>query len=176
MTHLQTDILIGRIAKGDMGALEELYNGLAKQVYAFALSISKNHQLAQDVMQDTFVKIYQNAKSFKQKGAGTAWAMRIARNLTYDVLASKNASFTQLEESMVADVSTEESALTRALLSEAAAGLNDAEREVISLHAVSGLKLSEIAEILEQPVGTVKWRHSQAIKKMKEYIGTEVAQ
>lgn len=176
MTHNQADALIVRVANADMSALEELYNALAKQVYAYSLSISRNRQTAEDVMQDTFVKVYAYSKNFKPKNLGIAWIMRIARNLTLDAISDKGKAAEMLDDNIVAGASTEETAVANELFRSALNSLADSEREVFVLHAVSGLRLEEIARVLDQPTGTIKWRHAQAVKKIKQFMGTEVQQ
>jgi len=173
------DALICAVAKGDMTALETLYTELAPQVYAFARSIVKDDAAAQDIMQDTFVRVYNSASGFKPTGYGRAWIMRIARNLAINALSRYDR--TEPEEA-IADLpagdSTSETAEARVMISKAMSMLSDAEREVITLHAVSGLKLDLIAKILEEPLGTVKWRHAQALKKIRAAMaaGEEAAQ
>lgn len=162
------DKLICALAKGNMSALERLYTELAPAVYAFARSITKNDESAQDIMQDTFVRVFNSAGKFKPQGYGKAWIMQIARNLSINAVTSRVRTE---PEDVLADCpspgSTEESTETRVMLEWAMKCLTDAEREVITLHAVSGLKLQQIAQVMEEPLGTVKWRHSQAMKKIR---------
>ena len=70
MDNKTADRLILALAGGDMSALEALYSELAPVVYAFANSIVKNDTAAQDIMQDTFVRVYNSASSFKATGFG----------------------------------------------------------------------------------------------------------
>lgn len=179
LDNKRADALICAVARGDMTALEQLYNELAPGVYAFARSILKNDGAAQDVMQDTFVRVYNSAANFKPQGYGRAWIMQIARNLAINVLTSRRSTEPEelIAEQPSAD-STEETAEARVMIARALDMLNDDEREVIMLHAVSGLKLERIAEILEQPLGTVKWRNAQAMKKIRAAMaaGEEAAQ
>ena len=66
-----------------------------------------------------------------------------------------------------ADDCTADSAEARVMMLDALDTLSDAERQVITLHAVSGLKLDAIARVMNEPLGTIKWRHSQAMKKIR---------
>jgi len=173
------DALICAVASGDMSALETLYNELAPSVFAFARSILKDDAAAQDVMQDTFVRVYNSSTGFKACGLGKAWIMQIARNLALNVLTGRTSNES---EETIADrpgsESTEDTAEARVMISRAMDALSDAEREVIVLHAVSGLKLDKIAKITGEPLGTVKWRHSSAMKKIRAAMaaGEEAAQ
>ncbi len=172
------DRLICDIAQGDMSALETLYCELAPGVYAFARSIVKDDAAAQDIMQDTFVRVYNSAASFHARGLGKAWIMQIARNLSLNAVmrTAKNEPEDVIEDRPAGE-STEDAAETRLMISAALDALTDAEREVLVLHAVSGLKLDAIAKITGEPLGTVKWRHSQAMKKIRSAmaVGEEAA-
>ncbi len=174
----RADALICAVAKGDMSALERLYNELAPAVFAFARAIVKNESTAQDIMQDTFVRVFNSASSFRPQGYGKAWIMQIARNLSLNALAVRTYDdVDEAAEKPSAD-STEETAEARMMVAAAMDSLSEAERQVVVLHAVSGLKLERIAQILEEPIGTVKWRHSQAMKKIRAAMsaGEEAAQ
>lgn len=164
----RADALICAVAKGDNGALEELYCEMAPSVYAFARSIIKNDAAAQDIMQDTFVRVFNSAAGFSSKGFGKAWIMQIARNLSLNFL-SRCDRF--LPDDAVPEKasyeSTEETAEARVMIQKALETLADDERQIVMLHSVSGMKLEEIADILDEPLGTVKWRHSKAMKKIR---------
>lgn len=167
------DALICAIAKGDMTALGTLYSELAPGVFAFARSIVKDDAAAQDIMQDTFVRVHNSAAAFRPSGFGKAWIMQIARNLALNALKRYDRSE---PEEAIADMSspdsTSETAEARVMIAQALDSLNDDEREIVTLHAVSGLKLDMIAKILEQPLGTVKWLHAQALKKIRAVMAS----
>jgi len=162
------DLLICAVAQGDMSALEKLYCELAPAVCAFARSIVKDEAAAQDIMQDTFVRVYNSAAAFRPCGLGCAWIMQIARNLSLNALTrfariepQENAPETAAAES------TADSVEARVMIMSALDTLSEAERQVVTLHAVSGLKLDEVARVLNEPLGTIKWRHSAAMKKIR---------
>ena len=158
---------------GDMQAFEQLYNELSKNVYAFALSIVREKTAAEDIMQDTFVRVYNAASGFTAGGTGIAWIMRIARNLAMTAVTARK---TEPEERIDEEKSysgTESQAVTRLAIEDAMKVLNETERQIITLHAVSGMKLNEIAAIIDEPIGTVKWRHAEALKKLRRVLGEE---
>lgn len=170
MEQKYADILICRTGQGDMAAFEELYNGLSRKVYAFVMTIVKNPAAAEDIMQDTFVRVYNAASEFKGSGSGVSWIMRIARNLAYNTLSRRQA---EPEENIDAEKSlndTESNVLERIVIEQAMETLDENERQIITLHAVVGLRLHEIAQIVNQPLGTVKWRHSAALKKLRNIL------
>lgn len=162
------DRLICEIAAGDMSALETLYRELAPGVFAFARSIVRDDATAQDIMQDTFVRVYNSAPNFRASGLGKAWIMQIARNLALNAVMRRQDSEPQeVIEERAAGESTEDCVEARVMIDHALNVLTDAEREVVVLHAVSGLKLDAVARIIGEPLGTVKWRHSRAMKKIR---------
>ena len=74
---------IVRIADKDTNALHELYEFINKNVYAYSLSILKNHDDALEVMQDTFITIYNNADKYENQDKPMAWILTITKNLSY---------------------------------------------------------------------------------------------
>ena len=171
MDNSAVDRLILRIAQNDMAALEELYNGMSQSVFAFVMVMVKNPAVAEDVMQDTFVRLYYGAARFMANGFGKAWIMRIARNLALNALTRGVVTEEpELAESPSSE-NTEDNAITNVMLAQAMQKLSDDERQVLTLHAVAGMKLQEIASALDEPLGTIKWRHASALKKVRKYIG-----
>ena len=83
------DSLILDVAKGDTRAFSELYIRTHKSIYGFALSIVKNQQDAEDVMQDTYLKVDRAAGSYQPRGKPMAWLLTIARNLALERLRSR---------------------------------------------------------------------------------------
>ncbi len=173
MDNIAVDALILRVAAGDMSALEELYNGLADMVYGFAMTIVKNPAVAEDIRQDVFVKIYNGAGSFKSSGFGKSWIMMITRNLSLNAVSR---GVTEPEDALVnmqSGDNTEQSAIINLTLRRALERLSDDERRIVTLHALSGLRLNQIADIMDMPLGTVKWKHSKALKQLKSEFGEE---
>ena len=172
MDNRTADLLIRQTGQGDMNAFEQLYSGLSRAVYSFALSIVRDSAAAEDVMQDTFVRVYNAASGFTASGAGVAWIMRIARNLAMTLVSARKFEPEDKIDEERSYTGTESSVVDRLMLEQAMETLTDAERQIITLHA-SGLKLNEIARITDEPLGTVKWRHSEALKKLKRSLSDE---
>ena len=79
----QIDDAIRLIAQGDDGALQTLYDLSATSIYAYALSVTKSAHDAQDIMHDTFIKVYENAHTYQSHGKPMAWILTIAKNLCF---------------------------------------------------------------------------------------------
>ncbi len=162
--------LIKKIAEGDKNALHELYDKIGKNVYGFALSITKNTYDAEDILQETFITIYQNAPSYQHQGKPRAWIYTIARNHALMKIRSEKKGTDELNENISDEhfgISKIENADLRLTLETALEKLGDEERQILILHAVSGLKHREIAGVLELPLNTVISKYNRAVKKMK---------
>jgi len=168
MTPGYLDQLILDVLSGDMEALETVYNELEGCVYTLALSILRSPAAAQDVTQDTFVRLCTSGTKYKPQGLGKAWVLTIARNLALRAY-KENSRYTdadRLPESFFSDHSKADTdQFNRLVLSMALEALGEEDRQIVLLHA-SGLKHDEIASVVGRPAATVRWKYAQAIKKL----------
>lgn len=161
--------LLSLISDGDTASMGLLYDLIKTDVFAYALSKMGNKLDADDVMQDTFVKIYKYAKQYKPKGKPMAWIITIELNLIRRRF-QLHARTVGLDENFANTPSrenVEEKIINNAFLRELLKTLNEEEREVISLHIVSGMKHREIAKLLQKPLSTVLSKYNRAIKKLQ---------
>ena len=161
------DSLIEKISNGDTDAFRELYESASKSVYGFALSILKNRYDAEDVLQDTFLRVYKNASGYKAKGKPMAWMLRITKNLALTRLREKSKNEEYNLSAEAPDFSFVENTDSRLLLEKLFTILSDDEKQIVVLHVTGGLKHRETAEILELPLGTVLAKYNRAIKKLR---------
>lgn len=169
--------LIAEIATGNRTAVGLLYEQTKTAVYGFTLSILKNADDAQDVLQDTYVRVWTAAGSYNPLGKPMAWILTIAKNLAMSVLRDRGKTLDVPEESwlaMQAD-SPFENTENRLVLNAAMRTLSDEERQIVMLHAVSGLKHIEIAKLLSMPLPTVLSKYSRAKKKLQNTLKEENA-
>lgn len=172
----ELDALLLRIGGGDREALAQLYGRARASVYALALSLLKDAHEAQDVTQDTFVKVWENAPGYRAQGSPMAWILTIARNLARMHLR-KSGRQVGLEEEEWNAIPADAPSVTpedRQLLQEALAALREEERRIILLHAVTGLKHREIASLLELPLATVLSKYHRGLKKLKARMEGDV--
>lgn len=157
------------IVAGDRTAVSALYENTKTAVYGFAMSILKNTNDAEDVLQDTYVKIWSAAESYKPQGKPMAWVLTITRNLAMSMLRERSKTTDIPEESWMtfeaksSNTSTED----KLVLNAAMQTLTGEERQIIVLHAISGLKHVEIARLLSLPLSTVLSKYSRARKKLQ---------
>ena len=156
------------MAAEDSHSLEELYHRTRTAVYGLVLSYLKHPQDAEDVTQDAFVRIWDTAASYRPQGKPMAWLLTVARNLALMRLRERGKTQELTDEEWSAlparapDVTTEDRHVLRAALSL----LSEQERQVVMLHAVTGLKHREIAQLLELPLATVLSKYRRALKKL----------
>ena len=160
--------LIARMGAGDTGAVAELYAAAKTQVFGFALSILRDVDDAQDVLQDAFVNAFRYAGRYRPRGKPMAWLLTIAKNLANTKLRQRTRSLYLDEEQWAQmqakcpQVTSEDGVVLRAALEK----LGDKERQIITLYAVSGLKHREIADVLDMPLSTVLSKYNRAKKKL----------
>ena len=185
--------LVERAKAGDVGAFKALVIRYQRKVYAVALGIVKDPDLAWDVAQEAFVRVHERLETFEGKAAFSTWLFRVATHLAIDAIRKERASRRQelddTDEAAVAEggegiLSTalgndpRENVLRRELAGEierALATLSPDHRVILVLREVEGLSYEELAERLEIPKGTVMSRLFHARKKMqvalREYAG-----
>lgn len=168
--------LIMNIARGDRDALAEVYLQHKGAVYAFALSILRQAHAAEDVMQETFLQLWNAAGTYVPRGqSALPWLLGITKNTALKHLRASQRSgipMEELPETMHAQdpfQAAENRIVTRAVLEK----LSSEERQIVVLHAVAGMKHREISELLEKPLSTVLNKYRRALKKLESYLGEQ---
>ena len=163
--------LLPRVGQGDSSALEALYIQTERAVYALALSILRDPEEAQDVTQEVYLKVRAPAHLSMPQGKPLAWLFTITKNLCRDIQRGRGR-VEQEPEGMEQDArfSYVSDPNDRVVLATALPTLGTEERQVVLLHAVSGLKHREIAQDLGLPLSTVLSRYNRALKKLKRYL------
>ena len=198
--------LVRQLIEGSEDALAGLYDRHAQTVFAAALRVSRDRGIAAEVVQETFLTLWNRAESFDpSRGALPTWLQAIARNRAIDRLRSagrhdRAASFSSFGRGDTDDQSTAEwltstgdligaagpepgpemalaNKETRGAIQDALASLSPLERSVIVLAYDAGLSQSEIAARLGWPMGTVKTRTRRALRHLRERLeGAQTAQ
>ena len=159
--------LIVELSSGNTEALERLYVKTKAAVYGFALSILKNTYQAEDVLQDTYLKILASADSYTPKGKPMAWIMTVTKNLAL-MKIRENSRFADMPEHEEQAVESHEIHFeNKAVLNAAMNVLSSEESAIVVMHAVSGMKHREIAEVTGLSLSTVLSKYNRALKKMK---------
>jgi RNA polymerase sigma factor (sigma-70 family) len=173
--------LIELLQQRDGNAFEYLYDNYSSALYGVIIRMVEEKDVADDLLQDAFIKIWNNFTSYdSSKGRLFTWMINLTRNLTIDMLRSKSYRKQQkihTNENAVNDLRDErygaEKFDTIGLRKQLSSLKND-QREIIQLAYFSGFTQEEIAKHLGIPLGTVKTRMRTAIielRKMLEYNG-----
>ena len=170
--NLAIDRCMVKLAEGDKIALSELYELIKTDLFSFALSKTKNSELSEDITHDTFVKIYKNAASYIPEGSPFPWIFTIELNLIRrnSTLAGRTVSIEEHIDNLYDDVDLAERFEKSELISELLSSLGEEEREIISLHLLSGVKHREIAALLSLPLSTELSKYHRALDKMRSIV------
>lgn len=171
-----------RVANGDAAALETLYEQYAPAVMGLALKMLGDRASAEEIVQETFWRVWRNAESFReQQGTFSTWLFGITRNLSVDTWRRGKArpqpifdhEETQLEHNPDPQVDVPETAWTtikHVQVRQALTGLPSAQREVVEMAFFWGLTRQEIAEKIGVPLGTVHTRARLGLQKLREAL------
>ena len=176
--QLSDEKLLLLVAEGDREAFQRLYQNTDKSIYGFILSILRNPQDAEEVMQETYLKIWTGAGSYQSQGKPLAWMFTIARNLCYmkfrDQKHEADIGLSDLSEMETGEFCPQiEDAADKLVLRAALHILNEEERQIVLLRTSAGLKHREIAADLEIPLATVLSKYNRAMKKLQKYLREE---
>lgn len=170
--NILLESVIQKIAVGNASAIGELYDLVKNDVFAFALSKMGNKSDAEDIMQDTFINIYKHATQYVPHGKPMAWIITIELNLIrrHFQITKRTTSLEEIKDFSVGEHTFEQKVVNDEFLVKLLSILNEEEREIISLHIVSGFKHREISMVLKKPLSTVLSRYNRAIKKLQQYV------
>ncbi|AUS97132.1 hypothetical protein CDQ84_14640 [Clostridium thermosuccinogenes] len=178
MNEVLLDNLIQRISSGDRSALGELYNITSNDVYGYALSIVCSKSMAEDIMHDVYIQIFNSAKTYKSQGKAMAWILRITRNMSYNRLKKmkhESMSIDQPFDNEAYQAFDDNAVLDRLILDNLLTKLSIGERQVVMLYLLSGISQKDISNITGVPLPTVKWRYKSALKKLSKTINSDIA-
>jgi RNA polymerase sigma-70 factor (ECF subfamily) len=175
--------LIPAIASGDTTAFEELYDRYSSIVYALLLRMLADTDDAREVLQETFLQIWNRAAMFdRSRGTEAAWLLSIARSRGIDRIRARKTrgnreSDAGREISIRSESVDREQGVQLAILSQeqravrdALKDLPDTQRVALEMAYFDGMSQSEIAETLSEPLGTVKTRMQLGMKKLRERL------
>ena len=177
-------LLIEKAKKGNEGAFNFLMNKYYPRVYASLFSFTKSKEDSEDLAQQTFIKVWQQIKSFRGDSAFFTWVYRIAINLAKNYVASSgykkqkvNSSIDQLE----IDISSSENIESMLIHSQSIDDIKEfintmpeALKTAFTLRESEGKSYEEISIITETPIGTVRSRIFRARESIVDYMKKEL--
>jgi RNA polymerase sigma factor (sigma-70 family) len=177
----QPDGLVERMQSGDLDAFEEFFNTFKRPVYTTALAITRDPFLAEEILQDCFVKAYRVRERLRTDVSPLPWLQRVTTNLCYSRIARRRAimePLTTLITNVVADLTSrpEQVAESREIIEVLQRGIDalpPKQQTAVILYYLHGYSLAEAAEIADCNVGTMKSRLHYALKALRALLPAE---
>jgi RNA polymerase sigma-70 factor, ECF subfamily len=172
--------LLLRVADGDQQAFAQLYDMLSSRAFGLIRRVLVDPSQSEEVLQEVFLEIWQSASRFApNRGQGRSWVLTIAHRRAVDRVRSSQASadrdaragFRDLDVPHDGVAETVELKIEGARVTDALAGLPDAQREAIFLAYYGGYSQSEIAALVGAPLGTVKTRMRDGLTRLRTRLG-----
>jgi RNA polymerase sigma-70 factor, ECF subfamily len=172
--------LLQRMARGDRTAFSDLYDRFSRPLYSAALRILGDARETEDIVHDVFLTIWEKSAAFSaERGTAFAWAVTLTRNRAIDRLRLRQRRGELLGGSVPADLGYDESSGTTdalvfkeqaQLVRSALAALPAEQKQAVELAFFGGLTQAQIAENLQQPLGTVKARIRRGLLKLRDAL------
>lgn len=171
------EFLMEKLREGDRSMLEPLIRRYERPLFAYACKILKDRDRAQDVFQETFIRVFRRRSTYRTGARFRPWLYQICLNLCRDLLRKQTRqSETELKDELpLPDLrpgpeERSEKTAVAARVREAVTALPEKQRQVVILAQYQGLSYPEISEILKVPVGTIKSRMFHAVKKLAQEL------
>lgn len=177
--HYSESELIGMLRKQDRQAFNYLYDNYSSALYGIVVKIVVKEEIAQDLLQEVFIKIWNNLSKYDtDKGRFFTWMLNIARNSSIDYLRGQRTEIQEIEsvtywiennQKIFTDVESHE-------LRELVSQLKQDQKTVIEMIYWQGFTQTETANYLQLPLGTVKSRIRSAVKTLRFYLSNSQLQ
>lgn len=172
--------LMGRCATADQAAFHELYDLTNRRVYGIVLRVLRSPDQAQEVSQEVYVEVWKQASTYQaEKGSVIAWIATMAHRRAVDRVRSVSSEIARDQRYAFIDQERESDQVWDSVAQQydvervrgALAGLTDIQRQAIQLAYYDGLTQSQIATALRLPLGTVKTRVRDGLRRLGEALG-----
>ena len=184
LQHLSDQELVKRFIQGDQSSIEILIHRHKNKVFTYIILIVKNQQLAEDIFQDTFIKVIRSLKNgkYRDNGKFVSWVIRIAHNLTIDHFRKEKQFNTLSNEDYEADIfntrklsdgTIEDILIDNQIIQEVQLlieKLPEDQKQVILLRHYGGLSFKEIAEQTNVSINTALGRMRYALINLRKLI------
>ena len=171
------DLLVGRVARGDRSAFEQLYDELSAPVFGVARRVVRDPARAEDVTQEVFLEVWRKAARFDSSlGKAKTWVMTIAHRRAVDAVRRSESHKRQDHHAAPETVSTDEPAdqLIRDEEHSAVRGcldtLTDLQLESVRLAYFKGYTYNEVATLLDRPLPTIKTRMRDGLIRLRDCL------
>lgn len=178
--HLSDEALVALVARGDEGALGELYDRVGRIAYGLAMRVLRDDRLAEDAVQEGFLAVWRSAAGFRAEQAkASTWILTLVHRRAVDLVRREERRRAEplTDETVVhaggAAEATDEAAwlrFERERVQAALGQLPDMQREALELAYYGGYSQSELAERLGVPLGTIKSRMFAGLARLRELL------
>lgn len=179
MRELSDDELVIR-CQGELPLIfwgyRELLRRYEPMIYAFCLRLLKSREDAEEVTQDSFLVVFHQIHKLQNAGAFRTWIFRVTQNECRDRFAKikrkqeMQEAYEAMQKKELEEVHEEAAEEQKEQLSQALERLSEKDREIVVLRFVSGLKLEEIADVLDLGLSATKMRLQRAMEELKQYF------
>ncbi len=176
--HLSDEALVALVARGDEGALAELYDRVSRMAYGLALRVLRDERHAEDAVQEAFLQVWRSAATFRaERAKASTWILTLVHRRAVDLVRREERRtaepLTEDTELAQSTEGTEEAAwlrFERERVQAALKQLPDTQREALELAYYGGFSQSELAERLGVPLGTIKSRMFTGLARLRELL------
>ncbi len=167
--------LIDQLLQRDRKAFERLYDDYSPAIYGLVLKVLRDEALAEDALQDAFVRIWQKIHTYDEsKGRLFTWMLNVARNIAIDKLRANTSRKAELTTSLQPSIEARGPSTTMQIdhigIREIVDGLSPDQKMVIELIYFQGYTQAEVSEEFGIPLGTVKSRVRLAMNYLRDKI------
>jgi RNA polymerase sigma-70 factor (family 1) len=172
---------IGDISRGDQEAFTLFFHAFRNRVYSFSFSFTRSAEVAEEITQDVFIKVWTNRESLDQIENIDAWLSTITRNLCFNYLkklALERNAKQQIKSQLISEQDVEQHLSYKEKANQVAEALDQLspqQRLIFSLNRDKGLKNEEIAHQLNLSPNTVKTHLVAALRKIRSFLGSHAA-
>lgn len=156
---------------GNYASFENFYNEVKNQIFYNIYSFTKDKDLSEDLLQETFTKFLSNIKNVDENENIVGLLILMSRNITFDYF-KKHGRVRNFEDHEEVHYHDENEIDKTLLLDKISQILNEKELEIFTLHVLSDLTFEEIAKLKHKALGTVLWSYNNSIKKIRKRMGS----
>lgn len=174
---VDVDLLVGKVARGDAQAFDQLYDELSASVYGLARRVVRDPARAEDVTQEVFLEVWRKAARFDRAlGKGKTWVMTIAHRRAVDAVRRNEAAKRSDQQGAPDEVSHDEpadaviAAEEHGAVRECLDTLTDLQLESVRLAYFNGYTYNEVATLLEKPLPTIKTRMRDGLIRLRDCL------
>ena len=174
---VDVDALVGKVARGDAQAFDQLYDELSASVYGLARRVVRDPTRAEDVTQEVFLEVWRKAARFDRAlGKGKTWVMTIAHRRAVDAVRRNEAAKRSDQQGAPDEVSHDEpadaviEAEEHGAVRECLETLTDLQLESVRLAYFNGYTYNDVATLLEKPLPTIKTRMRDGLIRLRDCL------